>query len=102
MGEFKAVITAADFLEELAGLIELEQPRIGAAMKDEDMTLRVCRDCDRFAEIFAGWEFQKVRHRRVFNLRHIFDSCLSLCERSCGGEYDQHHRQGQNPFHKAS
>ena len=65
VGEFEAVIALADFLDEVAVLVELPQPRVGAAVIDEDVALGIGRDGDRFAEILAGRELQEVRHRRV-------------------------------------
>ena len=49
--ELKAVIALADFLDEVAVLVELPQPRGGAAVIDEDMALGIGRDADGFAEM---------------------------------------------------
>ena len=56
--EFEAVITLSDFLDEVAVLIELPQPRVVAAEKDEDMAFGIRGDADSFAESFAGGYLQ--------------------------------------------
>ncbi len=91
MGEFEAVIAAADFLDEVAALVEFKQPRVGAAVIDKDMALGVGRHRNRFAEILARRKFQEVRHRREWNLRHIFDGCLALGKRRRGDQHRQSH-----------
>ena len=92
MGELEAVIALADFLEEVAVLIELEQPRVGAAVIDEDMALRVGRDGDGFAEILARRQLQEIRHRGVGNLRHVLRLGLLLGQ---GGSGTQHQGGGR-------
>ena len=62
---------------------ELEQARIGAAVIDKDMTLRIRRDRDRFAEILSGRKLQKIRRRREWDVGHVFDGCLALGKCSC-------------------
>ena len=93
MGELEAVIALADFLEEIAVLVELEQPRVGAAMKDEDVALGVGGDADRLAEIFARRKLQEIRHRGVGNLRHVLRLGFLLRE---GGRGAQHQGCGGN------
>jgi hypothetical protein len=48
------VPSTADFLDEVAGLIEFEQARIGAAVIHENVTLGIGGHRDRFAQILAG------------------------------------------------
>ena len=62
MGELEAVKPAADLLDEVAGLVELKQPGVVAAVEDEDVALGVRRHRDRFAQILARRQFQEVRH----------------------------------------
>ena len=51
VGELEAVIALADFLEEIAVLVEFPQPRgRRAAVIDEDVALRIGRDRNRFAQ----------------------------------------------------
>ena len=91
MREFEAVIAAADFLEKVAALVEFEQPRVGAAVIHEDVALGVGRHRDRFAQVLARRQFQKVRHRREWNLRHILDGRLTLRKQSRGRQHQQSH-----------
>ena len=87
VSEFKAVITLADFLDEVAVLIELPQPCVGAAVIDEDVALGIGRDPHRFAEKLAGRNLQEVRHRRVGDFGHILRRCLLLRERRSGTQH---------------
>ena len=94
MGEFEAVIALADFLEEVAVLVELEQARIGAAVIDEDVALGIGCDANGLAEVLAGRELEEVRHRSVGNFRHVLG--LGLLLRQGGGGGAQHQGGGAN------
>ncbi len=87
MGELEAVVALADFLEEIAVLVELEEPRVGAAMEHEDVPLRVGGDADRLAEIFARRQLEEVRHRGVGNLRHVLRLGFLLREGRRGAQH---------------
>ena len=65
MRHLEAVEALADLADELAVLIELEEPRVAAAREDEDVSLRIPRDADAFAKIQIGRQRQEVRHRFV-------------------------------------
>src|SRR3989454_8635897 len=93
--ELETVIALADFLDEIAVLIELEQPCVGAAVIDEDMALGIGRDRDGFAEILAGRNLQEVRHRRVTDFGHILRGRLLLRERRSGGQHQNHGEYGR-------
>ena len=59
-------------------MIELPQPRVGAAVIDEDVALGIGRDAHGFAERLAGGNLQEVRHRRVGDFGHILRGGLLL------------------------
>ena len=82
--ELEAVIALADFLDEVAVLVELPQPRVGAAVVDEDVALRIGRDADGFAEILAGRHLQEVRHRRVVDFGDVC-AVAFCCATGCAG-----------------
>ena len=81
MGEFEAEKSAADFLDEFAGLVEFEQPVVVAAVEDEDVALGIGGHRDGLAQVLARREFQKVRHGRERNFRDILDGRLALRKR---------------------
>ena len=89
MSKLEAVITAADFLDEVAGLIEFKQPRVGASVIDKNMAFGVGRDRDRFAEVLRGRKFQQARHRCEWDLGHMFDSGFALGKGRRGGQHHQ-------------
>ena len=58
--EFKTVIALADFLDEIAVLIELPKARVRAAVIDEDVALGICRDSRRLRREYSpGGSFRK-------------------------------------------
>ncbi len=67
--EREAVTAGAEFLDERAGLIELEQARLAAAHVDEDVPFRVGRDARAFTHVEAGGQLEEVGHRLERNLR---------------------------------
>ena len=69
--ERETVEPFADLLDEFAGLVEFEQARVVAAGVDENVALGIGGDADRFAEIQAGRQLQKIRHGFVRHLRHV-------------------------------
>ena len=89
--ELDAVQPDAPFLDEVAVRIELEEPRVAAAVIDEDVPFRIRRDADALAEIKIGRQLEEVRHRGVRNSRHVFrrrfglrDERRSAQQRDCG------------------
>src|SRR5882724_6954204 len=101
MGEFETQEAAADFLQELARLVEFEEPVVGAAMKDEDMTLAVGRHRYRFAQVFARGQLQKIRRRCEWNFRNILNGRLALRKRRRDGQQYQTGRRYQDSFHRS-
>src|SRR4051812_19403319 len=80
MSKLKPVVALADFADERAVLVEFPEPRVRAAVVDEDVPLRICRDADGFAECLARRNLQKVWRRRVRNLRDILRGGFELRE----------------------
>src|SRR5262249_52811497 len=71
----------ADLFDEDAVLVEFPQTRVCTAEIDEDVSLRICCDTDSFAESFTRRRLQKIRHRRVGDLRYVLN-CGFLLRRS--------------------
>jgi len=67
--ELEPVVPFPNLADEGAVLIELEQPRVGAARVDKDMPLGIGRDTDGFAQVHAGRELQE----RAYLMRDFWD-----------------------------
>jgi len=91
MRELEAVVALADFLEEVAVLVELEQAGRGTAVVDEDVPLGIGCDANGFAEVFAGRKLEEIRHRGVRYFRHVLGLGLLLRQ---GGSGTQHQGRG--------
>src|SRR6185503_98462 len=61
--EGEAVAADAEFLDEGAALVELEQPRLAAAGVDVDVALRVGGDADALAHVETGRQLEEVGNR---------------------------------------
>jgi hypothetical protein len=83
----------ADFADELAVLIELEELRRGAAVRgsrravrtrvDEHVAFRVDRHAGVFAEVQVGRQLQDVRHRVERDVRHrLLRACACCAEKN--------------------
>ena len=60
VGELEAVQPFADFANEVARLVELEQAGVLAARVDEHVALGIGRDADAFAQIKTGRQLHEV------------------------------------------
>ena len=71
VGELDPVETDAPLFDEVAVRIELEEPRIAAAVIHKDVPFRVGRDADALAQIQIRRELEEIRHGGVRNDRNV-------------------------------
>ena len=63
VSEGEAVTSRAEFLDERASLVELEQPRLAAPHEHEDVPLRIGGDAGAFAHVEASRELEEIGNR---------------------------------------
>ena len=92
--ELEAVVAFADLAHVCAVLIELEQPRVGAARVDEDMPFGIGRHADGFAHVHTGRHLQE-RANVGRDFRHILRLGLVLRERRTAAERNDDNETGR-------